>query len=332
MIILLQFMVCTALIVYSGVRLSKYGDVIAEKTGMGQTWIGVVLMASVTSLPELVTGLSSVAVFDVPDIAAGDVLGSCMFNLLILAVLDTGRKHAPISSRAHRGQVLTAAFGILLLGVTSMCILVADSIPHLGWIGLSSLVVIAIYLVAMRMLFRYEKERVAEIFRDVIEEQHYKHISKSEAYRRFALCAVTIVGAATYLPHVADEVARVSGLGQTFVGSIFVALSTSLPELVVSRAALKMGAVDLALGNVLGSNLFNVVILALDDIFYFQGPIISHITPSHAITANVAMVMTAISIVGLMYRSKKKALFFSWDSLGVVITYAVAVLILFARR
>ena len=74
MLIWLQFIACTALIVFCGSRLSQYGDVIAEKSGMGRTWIGVVLMASVTSLPELITGISSVALFHVPDIAAGDVL------------------------------------------------------------------------------------------------------------------------------------------------------------------------------------------------------------------------------------------------------------------
>ena len=82
------FIICTLVIVYSGTKLAKYGDIIAEKTGLGRAWIGLVLMASVTSLPELVTGISSVIYADVPDIAVGDVLGSCVFNMLILAILD----------------------------------------------------------------------------------------------------------------------------------------------------------------------------------------------------------------------------------------------------
>lgn len=88
MFLWIKFLICTSLIVYSGTKLSKYGDIIAEKTGIGGTLIGVALMASVTSLPELVTGISSVTYADVPDIAAGDVLGSCVFNMLILAFLD----------------------------------------------------------------------------------------------------------------------------------------------------------------------------------------------------------------------------------------------------
>src|SRR3989339_1252377 len=117
MLFWLGFIVCTSLIVYSGTKLAKYGDIIAEKTGLGRTWIGVVLMASVTSLPELVTGISSVTYAGVPDIAVGDVLGSCVFNVLILALLDAIYRPVPISTKAHHGHVLSAGFGILLLGI-----------------------------------------------------------------------------------------------------------------------------------------------------------------------------------------------------------------------
>jgi cation:H+ antiporter len=332
MLIWFQFVVCTIVIVYGGSRLSHYGDVIAEKTGMGRTWIGVVLMASATSLPELFTGISSVAIFNSPNIAAGDVLGSCMFNLLILAMLDVGRKVAPISTRAHQGQILTASFGVLLLGFTTIGLLGGQSFPSLGWIGLYSLVVPVIYLEAMRLVFNYERRRIAEYLSDVKEEARYDLVSKPVAYRRFAFFAVVIMIAAIYLPRVADEIAVITGLGQTFVGSMLVALSTSLPEFVVGRAALKMGAVDLAVGNLLGSNLFNLLILAIDDLFFLNGPLLSSISPNHAVTACAAMAMTAIIMIALMYRSKKRVLFFSWDSIGVFLVYALTVLILYLKR
>ncbi|MBZ0187768.1 MAG: hypothetical protein K8F91_16095, partial [Candidatus Obscuribacterales bacterium] len=81
-LVYLAFGLCTLVIFYAGTQLSTYGDVIAEKTGMGRTWVGLVLLASVTSLPELVTGFSSVLINDLPDIAVGTVLGSCMCNIL----------------------------------------------------------------------------------------------------------------------------------------------------------------------------------------------------------------------------------------------------------
>src|SRR4030067_3205294 len=107
MLLWLGFIICTSLIVYSGTKLSKYGDIIAEKTGLGRAWIGVVLMASVTSLPELVTGISSVTYAGAPDIAAGDILGRCVFNMLILAILDSIYRSMPISAKAHHGHVLS---------------------------------------------------------------------------------------------------------------------------------------------------------------------------------------------------------------------------------
>jgi cation:H+ antiporter len=149
----LQLVVCTGIILVSGAYLSKYGEVIAEKTGLGRTWVGVALMASVTSLPELVTGISSVAIFDLPNIALGDVLGSCMFNILILALLDSMGGSAPISTKAHQGQVLTAAFGILMLGLVNMSILASALMPSVGWVGVYSFAIVAIYLVAMRAVF-----------------------------------------------------------------------------------------------------------------------------------------------------------------------------------
>lgn len=332
MIIWLQFIACTVVILYAGTKLSKYGDMIAEKTGLGRTWIGVVLMASVTSLPELITGVSSVTLFDLPNIAAGDVLGSCMFNILIIALLDFKRGDAPISSQAHQGQALTAAYGILLLGLVSMAIVAGTKIPGVGWVGLYSVFFLLIYLGAMRMVFLYEKRRLAETQQAVEEEMQYAHISKARAYALYALNAALVIGAATWLPHLGDEIAELTGLGRTFVGSIFIAVATSLPEVVVSFAALRMGAVDLAMGNLFGSNLFNIGILAVDDILYTKGPLLSHITGSHAVTASAAIVMTAIAVAGLTYRAGKKRFLFAWDSVGILTVYGAATYVLYLLR
>jgi cation:H+ antiporter len=197
MLIWLQLIACTVVILFAGTKLSKYGDIIAEKTGLGRTWIGVALMASVTSLPELITGVSSVALFDLPNIAAGDALGSCMFNILIIALLDFRGGAAPISSQAHQGQVLTAAYGILLLGLVSMAIVAGTKIPGVGWIGLYSVVFLLIYLGAMRMVFLYEKRRLAETPQAAEEEMRYGHISEARAFAMYALNAALVIGAAT---------------------------------------------------------------------------------------------------------------------------------------
>jgi cation:H+ antiporter len=332
MITWLEFIACTAIIVFAGAKLSKYGDIIADLTGMGRTWIGVILLASVTSLPELITGISSVTLYDLPNIAVGDVLGSCMFNLLIIALVDFKRGTAPISSQAHQGQVLSAAFGVLLLGLVSMSIAASAKIPALGWFGAYSVIFILVYAAAIRIVFLYEKKRIAELVEEMAEAARQDHISKARAFTMYAVNAALVIGAATWLPSLGERIAEMTGLGRTFVGSIFIAVSTSLPELVVSFAALRIGAVDLMLGNLFGSNLFNIGILALDDFFYVKGPLLTQITGNHLISSAAAMTMTAIAIIGLTYRAGRKVLFFAWDSLGMLIIYALAIYMLYVTR
>lgn len=332
MILWLQFIACAGVILISGTYLSKYGDVIAEKTGLGRTWIGVVLMASVTSLPELITGISSVAVYDLPDIAAGNILGACMLNLVMIPVLDALGGSAPISSRVHQGHVLTAGFGILLLGIVTLSTIIGADLPAIGWLGVNSLILIAIYLLAMRTVFAYEKRRIAEFVKEMAEEVQYRDISKSKAYVMFAANALLIIGAAIYLPHLGEEIAARTGLGQTFVGSVLIAVSTTLPELVVSVSALMIGAADMAVGNLFGSTVFNLFVLALDDIFYTAGPLLAHVSGNHLVTSVSAIIALSIAIIGLIYRADKKPVFFAWDSLAILAIYVFALSVLYTMR
>jgi len=325
----LQFTLVTGVIVFAGTNLSKYGDVIAEKTGMGRTWVGVVLMASVTSLPELITGISSVAIFDLPNIAIGNVLGACMFNMLTIALLDAMSRPEPISARAHQGQVLAAGFAVLLFGVASMSMVASDRVPGVAWIGSYSLAFFVIYAVSMRMVFLYEKRRIAEFVHETVEAGRYESIALSAAYRNYAINALLVIAAAVYLPSLGAQIATATGLGDTFIGTTLVAVTTTLPELVVSIAALRIDATDLMYGNLLGSNLFNMAILALDDLLYFKAPLLAVAAPGHIVTANAAMAMTAIAMIGLTYRVGKKRFLFAWDSLGIVLVYLYAVSIVY---
>ena len=332
MAVWLQFIACAGIILVAGTYLSKYGDIIAEKTGLGRTWIGVVLMASVTSLPELVTGISSVALFALPDIAVGNILGACMLNLLMIPVLDFIGGSAPISSRVHQGHILTAGFAILMLAVVSVSALLGTSLPSIGWIGVNSFIFIAIYLLAMRMVFFYEKRRIAEFVKEMAEEVQYRHISKSKAYTMFGLNALVIIGAAIYLPHLGEEIAASTGLGETFVGSVFIALSTTLPELVVSVSALTIGAADMAVGNLFGSNVFNIFVLAIDDLFYTSGPLLARVSGNHLVSALCAIAALSIVIIGLTYRADKKPTFFAWDSLAILALYIFNLSVLYMAR
>ncbi len=332
MLLWVGFIVCTTLIFYSGSKLSKYGDIIAEKTGLGRTWIGVVLMASITSLPELITGVSSVTYARVPDIAVGDVLGSCVFNMLILSILDAIHRPMPISTKAHHGHILSAGFGIFLLSITSISLFLGSSINPIGWIGPYSLLFGIIYFIAIKLVFFYEKRQISAFIKEKAIELKYKDISTKTAFINYSANALVVIIAAIFLPKIGKGIAENTGLGQTFVGNIFIALSTSLPEVVVSISAVKMDAVDLAIGNLFGSNIFNILILAIDDFFFFKGPLLSFVNTNHIISALSAIVMTSIAILGLTYRAERKRLFLAWDSVGILLTYIVNLMLLYRLK
>jgi cation:H+ antiporter len=323
------FLICTSAIFYSGTKLAKYGDIIAEKTGMGRTWTGLILMATVTSLPELMTGISSVAIIDVPDIAAGDVIGSCVFNMFILASLDAFSRQMPLSTKAHHGHVLSGSIGILLLSIAAISLYTGKNTAPLGWIGLSSLVFIAIYLLATKLIFIYERKQRAVFMKEIAVEGKYSDISKSTAFTIYGINAIIVIAAAVFLPGIGEGIAESTGLGQTFVGNIFIALSTSLPEVVVSVAAIKINAVDLAISNLFGSNIFNILILGIDDIFFIKGPILSFVDTNHIIPALSAIIMTTIAVIGLTYRTERKLLFLAWDSIAMVFVFIVNLMLLF---
>jgi cation:H+ antiporter len=323
------FIICTVAILYSGTKLAKYGDVIAEKTGMGRTWTGLILMATVTSLPELMTGISSVAIVGVPDIAAGDVIGSCVFNMLILASLDAFSRKTPLSSKAHHGHVLSGSIGILLLSIVAVSLYTGQDSPPFGWIGLYSLVIVVIYFISMKLIFVYEKKQRAVFMREIAAETRYGDIPKGTAYMIYGINAIIVISAAAFLPGIGEGIAERTGLGQTFVGNIFIALSTSLPEVVVSVAAIKIGAVNLAISNLFGSNIFNILILAIDDILFIKGPILSFASTSHIIPALSAIIMTAIAVIGLTYRTERKLLFLASDSIAMVFIFFINLMLLY---
>jgi cation:H+ antiporter len=200
MLLWFGFLSSAAAIVFCGSRLSKYGDIIAEKTGLGRTWIGVLLMASVTSLPELVTGVSAVTYARVPDIAVGDVLGSCAFNLLILASLDVLEREKPISTRAQQGHVLSAAFGILLLSLVAIGLFLGKGLAPFGWIGFYTLLFAGVYLVAIRLVYFYEKRQIAQFIDQLAEELRYQDIRLGSALKNYIWNALVVIGAAVLLP------------------------------------------------------------------------------------------------------------------------------------
>jgi cation:H+ antiporter len=330
LVIWLQFAFCVAVITIAGYRLSIYGSVIADRTGMGDTLVGLVLIATVTSLPELITGISAISLANAPDIAIGSLLGSCVFNLALLVILDFLYREQSVYSKAHQGHVLSAGFGIVVIGFTGFSVLesAVGVLPSLGPIGVYTPVIIVTYLLATRTVFRYEREHRAEF----VEEATGKmpQISLRTAAIHYGLAALVVVAAGAWLPVIGNNIASEMGWQQSFVGTLLIAFATSMPELVVTIAALRLGALNMAIGNLLGSNLFNIVIVPVVDMVYLKGPILSHVSSVHAVSAMSAMIMTGIFIIGLFYRARTRLYrTVGWASLMLFSVYLINSYILF---
>ena len=325
-----KFVLCLAIILFAGTKLARFGDAIAEKTGLGRMWIGLVLLAAITSMPELVTGVSAAAVVRLPDLAMGTLLGSCALNLAILALLDIFHQRTPILTEASPGHVISAGWGILLMGIAAGTIFAGERVSGLalGWLGIPSIVIFVAYLVGMWWLFRYERGQQLPVA--PASSPKYEEFTTRTVYIRFALAAAAVIAAGIWLSFIGEEISETTGWSATFVGTLFLAITTSMPELVVTMAALRLGAVDMAVADILGSNMFNIAIIAPVDLSYTQGPILSVVSGSHLITAAVVAVMNLLVIAGLRFRQRRKVFgVLSWYAPVLIVIYVLGAYALF---
>ncbi|MDI6800215.1 MAG: hypothetical protein QMD53_06095 [Actinomycetota bacterium] len=295
----IKFVGISLIIILSGAKMARYGDFIADHLGLGGLWIGVVLLATATSLPELISAIGAVTIVKAPNIAVSELLGSCILNLSLIPLIGFASKRGPkISPKFERGHLITANFGLLLLAVVAVFIAVEGIISlSIFGIGLYTPAIFLIYLVGVRRVFIAQK-LYGRPGRDLSDER----VPRRRAYLFYGLYAVIVVTASFFLAASAKEVAAVSGLAESFVGGLFVALTTSLPEATVLFTAVRIGAIDLAIANLLGSNIFNVFVLALVDLAILDGSLLGLVAPVHMISALIAILMTAL--VSLSISSK----------------------------
>lgn len=326
----LKFLLCLAIILFSGTKLARYADAIGEKTGLGRIWIGLVLLAVITSMPELVTSVSAVALVGLPDLAFGTILGSCLFNLAIIGLLDILHRSTPVLNKASSRHMAWAGLEILLIAIAGGGILAGEKLSGLalGWVGIISILIPLLYLAGVRGIFRYERcHHLPPI--DVMTLQ-YEHIRTRTVWLKFILAAAAVIGAGIWLSFIGDELAETTGLGASFVGSLFLAITTSMPELVVAISALRLGAVDMAVGDILGANMLDIVIISWADLFYRQGSIFASVSDAHLVSAAVAVVMSFLVIAGLRFQQKRKTfIIISWYALALISLYFFAAYLLF---
>ncbi|MCA0970203.1 sodium:calcium antiporter [Halobacillus litoralis] len=281
------FLIAAVVVVYSAIYLNRFGDVISKKSTLSGAVVGTFLIAGATSLPELTTSLTAVFI-DNPDIAVGNMLGSNVFNLLILAAVDLFYRKRRLFQRIdHKGNIPSAVVGLVFLVIIITSILIPGS-RSLFNIGLEMFVIVGIYIAAVKLMPDGEDESEEEVLE--------KDYSLKTGVIGFIIAALVVFISGSVLSVSGDQIAQVSGLDSSFVGSFFIAASTSLPELVAVLAAFKLANYNMAIGSILGSNLFNMQLLVITDALYREAPIMSVVGSSHLFTALLGIMMTLVMI------------------------------------
>ncbi|MBT3363990.1 MAG: sodium:calcium antiporter [Chloroflexi bacterium] len=332
-VVWIKFIACAAIIIIAGTKLTRYSDTIADKTGLGKTFVGLVFLAVATSIPEMATSISAVRIVDSVDLALGDAFGSNLFNLLILALMDALYTRGSIWAHASNGQTLLAVFSMATVGLATFSVFMGKLGYDIGigWLSIFSLFLVAFYMISLVTTYKYEKKQQTQP--DLEIDLPYEGMTLKKAYRGYAISAAFIIGGGIWLAIIGKEITTLTGWDSGFVGIVFLGIATSLPELVVSITAIRIGSVDLAIGDILGSNIFNVsIIIFTSDIFY-NGSAFSMATDHLEFIAVglLTIVMTVAVLFGLVLKARTKTFkWISWNSIALVVLYIAGAYAIFS--
>lgn len=335
-----ELLVAGAIVIFSGARFTRLASVLADRLAIGSGWIGLILLATVTSLPELVAGSTATAIGNV-DLAFGAIFGSCSFNITLIVLLNAFMGGGSILRKVNTLHTLTSSFGLALIGLALMGIVLVGKFsghPLMAqWMELTwALAILVAYFGCMRLVYRHQRRENGSGSGSAKRQK-----VGGALCAQLAFCAAVIVAASWWLAllgdvlstHKIDLIGR--PLGATFVGAGFLALATSLPEIVTSIAAVRLGDLDLALGNIFGSNMFNIfVIPVLKVVSMVSGeplllPVGTAVSTDKLITGLLAILLTAIAVGGLAYQSRRKVLRrFGFDSVLIAVTYVGGMILL----
>ncbi len=326
----LALLINAALIVLAGSQLARNAERISRDLGLSSAWAGALLLPLATSLPELVT-CSRAAMIDAPDLAGGNIYGSILFNLVLIALIDLAQGRGPLTAKRKKILILTGILSIFAIAFSILGILL--SLPlGLGWVGYDTLALVLLYLVGSALIMGMDKHVSVQ----VLPGGHDRVIPASEHRRElyqalliFSAAGAVIIFAGINLTDAADRIALETGMNRTLIGSLFIAVSTSLPELVTTLSAVRLGHVEMAIGNVFGANFFNILLLFFTDLFYREGLLLSSLAGSNVVVAVVAIFLTLVAVISLVYPFRRQWLHMGLPSLIILGGYLTAFAFLF---
>jgi cation:H+ antiporter len=317
------FLLVAASVAAVAVLLARSSDKLGAALRLDRSMTGFLMLAAATSLPELVVSCQ-VARSGAIDMAVGSVLGSCLMNLLILAGIDLSRRSGGhLFSRQTAAHALAALASVLLASFVAFAVLVPMT-PLFGRFHWGSLLLLIGYIMTFRLVYIDRQLATADAIVEVADESlELRQTLPTPSMRRpaivYAISTLGIFALAPTLASTSEELAALLRLSGTFFGAVFLALVTSLPEVVTTVEASRMNANDLAVGNILGSNTFNLLILVAIDLVY-EKPLFSSIAPAHAVAAVGIVVTTTLATMGLLYRVEKRVWYLEPDALAVTLS------------
>jgi cation:H+ antiporter len=327
------FVVSAAVLVRAGSALAGYADRIADRTKMSRLFVGTLLLAFATSLPELVAEVTA-ARAGAPDLAVGDLLGSSMANMAILAVIDLLYR-GKVWPSVELGHARVAAVAIALTSIVALSILIPSE-PEIAGVGLTPIAIIVLYVLAVAWFRRMPLLARPGLEMPKIAMQEPTGWSADAAERslgalwgRFGASALLILVTAPMVTLSVKAIADATGITQTFLGAAILGVTTSLPELVASIASVRIGAYDMAVGNLFGSNVGNMSILVFADMAYTEGPILEAVSTTHVMSALGAILLMAIAVAAIVGESEQTRIRrLEPDAIVLLIAYATTMTII----
>jgi len=288
------------LVIFCGAKLAVYGDALASLTGWGRLFVGSLLVALATSLPELSTNISAVRLDPPnPELAVGNVLGANMLNMFTLSVvaLAFGGKRFIEHVAPEQGYLILVAAvmtgAAVIFGAVRMDV-------EFWQVGLSSVVLLVLFVAGMRLVYVTRPEEGEG------EEEDDPGMTLKKAWIMFGLVSAGVVVAGIFLAWSTDEIAEITGVASSTLGILAVSFVTTMPEAAATIAAARIGAFDLGVAGLYGSCAFNVTILFYADIFYRDGILGNQTEPAHFAAGGVAIGLILAGGVLILSRNRIK--------------------------
>ena len=323
---IITFALATLVIVIAGSRLSRWADALADRTGLGEALFGVLFLAGVTSLPDFAATLSA-AVDNRPDLAMSNVMGSMAANLVFLGIADIVYRKANLEHAAASSVNLMLAGLLIVLLTLPLLAIFSPSVTHWSIHPITPIIVSA-YLFGLHLVHRTRERPMwfPRLTYQTVEDEPGLQTRSSSINVWFGFIGMAVVTALAgwVLMEAAKNIADLSGLSETVVGGLFTALATSTPELVTTIAAIRIGALTLAVSNIFGTNCFNMLVVAAADAGYARGSIYHDMAPLQMTWGLVSILMTAILLLGMVRRQTYGIGRIGFESALILGVYAVA--------